>query len=138
MTTCLVNLISKDTHLVFSIYKPGSPADISDNNGINLFWEEWNFPLNLMQLSQDCPLYILMVHRSNFPKIFSIVLSLKMGCVLPNSVNPDAFHLGHHFLPKYFLGVSSIQRILKSINMHKSHGLNCDMTFSRYTRLFPI
>ena len=73
------------------------------------------FPVNVMQYSQDDLLYVLRGHRLYFPKnIF--FLSLKINFALANSVVPIerlhhvAFHLALHCLTKYpFRGFWSIK-----------------------------
>ena len=64
------------------------------------------FPLRLIQLSQDGPLYILRGNRLSFTQNI-IFLSLKIDFVLANSADPGEmspyveFHLDFHIMPKY-------------------------------------
>ena len=54
-----------------------------------------------------------------------VFLSLKIVSVITNSADPDemlhyaAFHLGLHYLSKYCLGVSGLQRVNKALGKHE-------------------
>ena len=75
-----------------------------------------DFPIHIDTISIGLPIVFFNVPQVRIFLNYDIFLSLKIVLILANSVDTDemqhyaAFHLGLHCLPKYQLGVSSIQR----------------------------